>query len=105
MEKNNIQMDITAQEVAESYEGYRMRKHAMGMYYNLCEKHEQLRKREAAAEAERTQKRGKRNRLSQWWYNLRRHRQEEDWFDEEQELLEVANPLMAMARFKEHEKK
>lgn len=88
-----------------TYEMYKETKAYMGEFMILQQKHEAQRKQEAAAEAQREETHGKRNRLSRWWYNCRIARRDERWWQEEQELLEMASPMKAFARFKEHEKK
>ena len=100
METNSNALSL--EQVCQDYEWRGERKQAMARYEELLNEHDLRRKQEAAAEAERTQKHSKRNRLSQWWYNRRIARRDERWWQEEQELLELANPLQAMMRYKEH---
>ena len=95
-------MTLEQAEAAMQYELHKDGKIYMFKYYDLQEKHEEQRKQETAAEAAREAKHGKRNRLSQWWYNRCIARRDERWWQEEQELLEIANPLQAMMRYKEH---
>ena len=105
METKEANITALQSDAELTYEMHREAKAYLGEFMALEQKHEEQRKQETAAEAEREAKHGKRNRLSQWWYDLIRSWQEDDWNAAEQELLDVANPLMAMARFKEHQKK
>ena len=93
---------MTLEQTCQDYEWRGERKQAMARYEELVNEHDLLRKQEVTAEAKREAKHGKRNHLSQWWYNRHIARCDERWWQEEQELLELANPLMAMARYKEH---
>ena len=96
--------NITAQQsdAEMTYEMHREAKAYMGEFMVLEQKHKEQREQETVAEAAREAKHGKRNRLSQWWYNRRIARRDERWWQEEQEILELANPLQAMMRHKEH---